>query len=320
MATRYPFQPMDLAGLRTVSLKARGGKVRVADFAKPYQAGAGLAGLVDSLPHILAADDFRAVVDCILEARSRGRQIIWGIGGHVIKCGLAPVLSDLMRRGLATAFAMNGSASIHDFEIALAGHTSEDVEAVLPDGSFGSAEETGREMNRAICSGAADGLGLGESLGRALETLADSNMAGYSLMLSAYRNATPVTVHVAIGTDTPHTHPAADGASIGAASLRDFQLLCTLAAGLDHGGVYLNVGSAVVMPEVFLKAVSATRNLGHSLADFTTVNLDFLQHYRPRVNVVQRPHAGSGGKGYALTGHHEIMLPLLAAALIEGEK
>jgi hypothetical protein len=279
-----------------------------------------LAGLVDSLPHILAADDFRAVVDAILAARSRGRQIIWGIGGHVIKCGLAPVLSDLMRRGLATAFAMNGSASIHDFEIALAGHTSEDVEAVLPDGSFGSAEETGREMNRAICSGAADGLGLGESLGRALETLADPKMAGYSLLLSAYRNATPVTVHVAIGTDTPHTHPAADGASIGAASLRDFQLLCTLAAGLDQGGVYLNVGSAVVMPEVFLKAVSATRNLGHSLADFTTVNLDFLQHYRPRVNVVQRPHAGSGGKGYALTGHHEIMLPLLAAALIEGEK
>ena len=305
---------MDLSGLRTVSLKARGGKVKITDFARPYQPG---AGLVAALPRILAADDFRAVVHAILEARTRGRQIIWGMGGHVIKCGLAPVLADLMRRGLATAFAMNGSASIHDFEIALAGHTSEDVEAVLPDGSFGSAEETGREMNRAINAGAAAGLGLGESLGRALDSLAAPETSEYSLLLQAYRNATPVTVHVALGTDTPHTHPAADGASIGLASLHDFKLLCSLVAGLDNGGVYLNVGSAVVMPEVFLKALSAARNLGNSVGNFTTVNFDFLQHYRPRVNVVQRPHAGSGGKGYALTGHHEIMLPLLAAALIE---
>jgi hypothetical protein len=210
---------------------------------------------------------------------------------------------------------MNGSASIHDFEIALVGHTSEDVEAVLPDGSFGSAEETGREMNEAIRAGVKDGLGLGESLGRALNSLETND----SLLLNAYRNSTPVTVHVAIGTDTPHTHPAADGAAIGAASLRDFQLLCSIVAGLNDGGVYLNVGSAVVMPEVFLKAVSATRNLGYPLGRFTTVNLDFLQHYRPKVNVVQRPHAESGGRGYALTGHHEIMLPLLAAALIESE-
>lgn len=308
---------MDLSGLRTVSLKARGGKVKVADFARPYQPG---GNLVDSFPHILAADDFRAVVTAILGARSSGRQILWGIGGHVIKCGLAPVLTDLMRRGLATGFAMNGSASIHDFEIALAGHTSEDVEAVLPDGSFGSAEETGREMNRAIACGTAEGLGMGESLGRALENLADPVNAEYSLLLNAYRHSTPVTVHVAIGTDTPHTHPAADGAAIGAASLRDFQLFCSMVAGLDEGGVYLNVGSAVVMPEVFLKAVSAARNLGHPLGSFTTVNMDFLQHYRPRVNVVQRPHAGSGGRGYALTGHHEIMVPLLAAALIEADQ
>lgn len=308
---------MDLSGLRTISLKARGGKVKVADFARPYQPG---GNLVDSFPHILAADDFRAVVTAILGARSSGRQILWGIGGHVIKCGLAPVLTDLMRRGLATGFAMNGSASIHDFEIALAGHTSEDVEAVLPDGSFGSAEETGREMNRAIACGTAEGLGMGESLGRALENLADPVNAEYSLLLNAYRHSTPVTVHVAIGTDTPHTHPAADGAAIGAASLRDFQLFCSMVAGLDEGGVYLNVGSAVVMPEVFLKAVSAARNLGHPLGSFTTVNMDFLQHYRPRVNVVQRPHAGSGGRGYALTGHHEIMVPLLAAALIEADQ
>lgn len=311
---------MDLAGLRTVSLKARGGKVKVADFAQPYQHGAGVASLLNSLPHILAGEDFHAVVAALLEARRRGRQIIWGLGGHVIKCGLAPILSDLMNRGLATAFAMNGSASIHDFEIALAGHTSEDVEAVLPDGSFGSAEETGRDMNTAIRSGAADGLGLGESLGRALEQLAGPETACYSLLLNAYRHAMPVTVHVALGTDTPHTHPSADGASIGAASLRDFQLLCSLVAGLDQGGVYLNLGSAVVMPEVFLKTLSAVRNLGHPVTHFTTVNLDFLQHYRPRVNVVQRPHAGSGGQGYALTGHHEIMLPLLAAACIEAEK
>jgi hypothetical protein len=273
--------------------------------------------LIDTLPNILAAGDLRAIVSAIVEARSRGRQIIWAMGGHVIKCGLAPVLADLMRRGFATAFAMNGSASIHDFEIALAGHTSEDVEAVLPDGSFGSAEETGREMNNAIRCGAAEGLGIGESLGRALEGLADAATAEYSLLVNAYRLATPVTVHVAIGTDTPHTHPTADGASIGAGTLRDFQLLCSLVAGLDDGGVYLNVGSAVVMPEVFLKAVSATRNVGHRVANFTTVNLDFLQHYRPRMNVVQRPHANAGGRGYSLTGHHEIMVPLLATALIE---
>src|ERR1035438_8144924 len=174
MSSRYPFKPMDLSGLRTVSLEKRGGKVKVADFATPYRRGSGIQGLLASLPRILAGEDFRAVVDAVLEARILGRQIIWGMGGHVIKCGLAPVLADLMRRGLATAFAMNGSASIHDFEIALAGHTSEDVEAVLPDGSFGSAEETGWEMNRAIIAGAADGLGLGESLGRALESLADT--------------------------------------------------------------------------------------------------------------------------------------------------
>jgi hypothetical protein len=316
MPTRYPIQPLDLSALRTVSLKARGGKVKVEDFARPYQKG---EALVDTLPKILAAEDLRAVVQAIRQARTQKRQIIWGLGGHVIKCGLAPILSDLMHRGFATAFAMNGSASIHDFEIALAGQTSEDVEAVLPDGSFGSAEETGREMNRAIRQGPADGLGMGESLGRTLESLAGPETGKYSLLLSAYRNATPVTVHVALGTDTPHTHPTADGASIGAATLHDFRLLCSLVAGLDNGGVYLNVGSAVVLPEVFLKALSATRNLGHPVGNFTTVNLDFLQHYRPRMNVVQRPHAGSGGKGYALTGHHEIMLPLLAAMLIEAE-
>jgi hypothetical protein len=215
---------------------------------------------------------------------------------------------------------MNGSAAIHDFEIALAGFTSEDVEAVLPDGRFGAAEETGREMNQAIACGDRDGVGIGEALGRALMADGRAPHANRSLLASAYQRSVPVTVHVAMGTDTPHTHPAADPAAIGRATHHDFRLFCTLVAGLNEGGVYLNVGSAVVMPEVFLKAVSAVRNLAHPLANFTTVNFDFLQHYRPRVNVVERPHAGSGGRGYAITGHHEIMLPLLAAALIENER
>jgi hypothetical protein len=315
--SRYRQQPIDFSGLRTVGLAERGGKVKVADFARPYQAGSGVAGLLDSLPHILAAEGFRAVADAVAGARARGRAILWGFGGHVIKCGLAPVLIDLMRRGYATGFATNGSGAIHDFEIALAGHTSEDVEAVLPDGRFGAAEETGREMNRAIAAGAADGIGIGEALGRAL---CSAPHAEASLLAQAYAASVPVTVHVAMGTDTPHTHPAADPAAIGSAGHRDFRLFCACVAELDGGGVYLNAGSAVVLPEVFLKAVSAVRNLGHPLAGFTTANFDFLQHYRPRVNVVERPHAGSGGRGYAITGHHELMLPLLAAALVERDR
>lgn len=315
--SRYRKQPLDFGGLQTVGLHERGGKVKAADFASVYQKGAGIAAWLDSLPHILAGDSFRAVVDAVAQAKAKRRAIIWGMGGHVIKCGLAPVLIDLMRRGFATAFAMNGSAAIHDFEIALAGHTSEDVEAVLPDGRFGAAEETGREMNRAIAAGDREGLGMGEALGKWLDAASPAH-AGATLLLQAYRSATPVTVHVAIGTDTPHTHPAADAAAIGSSTHRDFRLLAAEVGDLDEGGVYLNVGSAVLLPEVFLKTVSAVRNLGHPLADFTTVNFDFLQHYRPRVNVVERPHARSGGRGYAITGHHELMIPLLAAALIEG--
>jgi hypothetical protein len=315
--SRYSIGPLDLSGLKTIPIAARGGKVRTEDFASPYEKGAGVAGWLDSLPKILAGESFRFVVRALLAARQSGKPILWGMGGHVIKCGLAPVLADLMRRGYATAFAMNGSAAIHDFEIAIAGHTSEDVEAVLPDGRFGSAEETGREMNEAIAAAAGDALGMGEALGARLAKIADPAFAESSLVLQAYLHAAPVTVHVAIGTDTPHTHPAADPAAIGAATHRDFRLFCSLVAGLNGGGVYVNAGSAVVLPEVFLKAVSAVRNLGAPLAGFTTVNLDFLQHYRPKVNVVERPHAGAGGRGVALTGHHELMIPLLAAALIE---
>ena len=315
--SRYSQKPMDFAGLRTVSLQERGGKVKTEDFATPYIKGSGIAGWLDSLPHLLAGDSFRAVVDAVAAARAAKRAIIWGLGGHVIKCGLAPVLIDLMKRGYATAFALNGSSSIHDFELAIAGHTSEDVETVLPDGRFGAAEETGRFMNQAIIEGVRNELGMGEALGFWLCRSAMGSRIG-CLLAQAYKHSTPVTVHVAIGTDTPHTHPAADAAAIGSASHRDFRLFAACVADLDRGGVYLNVGSAVVLPEVFLKAVSAVRNLGHPLGGFTTVNFDFLQHYRPRVNVVERPHAGgAGGRGYAITGHHELMIPLLAAALIE---
>jgi hypothetical protein len=237
----------------------------------------------------------------------------------VIKCGLAPILIQLMRNGWATAFAMNGSAAIHDYEIAIAGHTSEDVEAVLPDGTFGTALETGVQMNSAILDAHREHMGIGEALGRRLAGTVRPETAQNSVLLAAYEANVPVTVHVAIGTDTPHTHPAASGAALGSASHYDFRLFASIVAGLHDGGVYLNVGSAVVMPEVFLKAVSLVRNLGRPLREFTTVNFDFLQHYRPRVNVVERPHANAGGRGYSLTGHHEIMIPLLAGILAECE-
>jgi len=318
--SRYSDKPLSFDGLKTVPIDARGGKVRVEDFAHPYRKGDGIAQWIEKLPKILAGDSFRGVVDALRRARDQKRAILWGMGGHVVKCGLADVLLDLMRRGWVTGFVMNGAASIHDFEIAIAGQTSEDVEAVLPDGRFGAAEETGREMNLAIVEGNREGLGMGESLGKRLATLAKPEFAPHSIVAGAYHAAVPVTVHVAVGTDTPHTHPAADGGAIGEATHRDFRLLCSMVRGLDQGGVYLNVGSAVVLPEVFLKAVSVVRNLGNPLTEFTTVNFDFLQHYRPKVNVVERPHAGSGGRGYGITGHHELMIPLLAAALIEGEK
>jgi hypothetical protein len=317
--SRYSEKPLSFDGLKTVPIDARGGKVRIQDFARPYQKGDGIAGWLESLPRILAVESFQGVVQALRRAREQKRAILWGIGGHVVKCGLADVLLDLMKRQWVTGFVMNGAASIHDFEIAIAGQTSEDVEAVLPDGRFGAAEETGREMNLAIVDGERGGLGMGEALGKRLESLAKPEFAPHSILCGSYKASVPVTVHVAVGTDTPHTHPQADGAAIGAATHRDFRLLCSLVRGLDRGGVYLNIGSAVVLPEVFLKAVSVVRNLGHPLAEFTTVNFDFLQHYRPTMNVVQRPHAKSGGRGFAITGHHELMIPLLAATLIESE-
>jgi hypothetical protein len=314
--SRYAEKPLSFDSLSTISLAQRGGKVSVSDFGRAPRPGGGVADLVEALPKVLAADAFRAVVRALEQARANRKAMLWGLGGHVIKCGLGDLLIDLMRRGWISAVVLNGAAAIHDFEIAIAGQTSEDVEAVLPDGSFGTAEETGREMNIAIAKGHRAGLGIGEALGKHLEKLAREEFAPHSVLLQAYLQSLPVTVHVALGADTTHLHPAADAAAIGAATHRDFRLLCALACGLNQGGVYLNIGSAVVLPEVFLKAVSAARNLGNPLREFVTVNFDFLQHYRPARNVVERPHARSGGRGYAITGHHELMIPLLAAALV----
>jgi len=315
--SRYPVELLDFSSLSTIPIAARGGKVRMEHMAAAPEQGLTLSGWLDRLPKLLAAESLREIVAALYRARANGRAMLWGIGGHVVKCGLAPVIVDLMERGYVSALAMNGAASIHDFEIGVAGQTSEDVEAVLPDGRFGSAEETGREMNQAIVLAQAKGIGMGEALGERLSEAANPAFAPACLLLQAWRRQIPVTVHVAVGTDTPHTHPEASGAAIGAATHHDFRLFGALVRGLNDGGIYLNVGSAVVLPEVFLKAVSAVRNLGFPLADFTTANFDFLQHYRPRMNVVERPHAESGGKGHSITGHHEILIPLLAAILAD---
>ncbi len=317
----YSHQPADLARLATYPLSSRFSKVTVRDFARPLtdDEARQTAALLDSLPNILAAETLRAVAAAIIRAKSESRALIWGLGGHVIKTGLAPVLIDLMRRGLVTSIALNGSGAIHDFEIALIGSTSEDVDEALSAGAFGMAEETGRLINEAIRRGAADDIGLGEAVGRALVEM-QPQYGEYSLLHEAYKLKIPVTVHVTLGADIIHLHPHADGAAIGATSHRDFRLMTAIVRELDGGGVYLNVGSAVTLPEVFLKAVTVVRNLGHSLQDFTTANFDFIQHYRPQTNVVRRPVANGAGRGYSITGHHELMIPLLAAAAISQSK
>lgn len=312
---KFPYEEFDLSGVKTYPLTSRASKVGVAQFAKPYQKGAGFGGWLEALPALLAAGDFKAVVNALLAARRADRGIVWGIGAHVLKTGLSPILVDLMKRGFVSAIATNGAGIIHDFEIAFAGATSEDVDAALGAGKFGMAEETGAELNRAIVDGVAEGLGFGQSIGRFLDARTPP-FAEMSVAATAWRLGIPLTVHVAIGTDIIHMHPQASGAAIGEASLRDFRYFVSSVARLEEG-VYLNCGSAVILPEVFLKAVAIARNEGRSLQGLTTVNLDFLRQYRPQTNVVSRPTAGVG-KGYALTGHHEIMIPLLAAALIEG--
>jgi hypothetical protein len=301
--------------VRTYPLDSRKSKAQSADFARAHRPGAAMKDWVASLPDILAAADFKAIVAAVLAARASGRGVLWGIGAHVIKTGLSPVLIDLMQRGFVSAVAMNGAGAIHDFEVALSGSTSEDVDDALGPGRFGMADETGRLLNGAINAGVARGEGLGQAAGRWLHESRPA-FAHLSLLVTATALAIPVTVHVGIGTDIIHMHPDASGSALGEGSLRDFRYLVSNVARLGNG-VYLNCGSAVVLPEVFLKAVALVRNRAIPLDGLTTVNLDFMRLYRPQTNVVSRPVQGIG-RGYSIVGHHEIMIPLLAAALVEG--
>lgn len=309
----FRYEEFDLSGIQTYPLKSRKSKARAEDFAKPLPRDASIAPFIDTLPDILAAADFKAVVRAIVDTKRREGGILWGLGAHVIKTGLGPVLVDLMERGYVSALATNGAAIIHDFEVALVGATSEDVDEALGPGRFGMAEETGRLLNAAITDGVGTGLGIGQSVTKFLAAK-EPQFARSSILAAAARLDIPVTVHIAIGTDIIHMHPAASGAALGEGSLRDFRYFVSNVARLEHG-VYLNCGSAVVLPEVFLKAVALSRNRGIPLAQLTTVNLDFVRHYRPLTNVVARPTAGTTGQGYSLVGHHEIMIPLLAAAV-----
>jgi hypothetical protein len=311
-----PLAPLDLAGVRTYALATRKSQVTLKEFGRPHARGATLRAFLDAMPRILGADVLRRLAAEILRARERGRPIVWGIGAHVLKVGLSPLLIDLMEKGLLTGLAMNGAGIVHDFELAVAGHTSEDVEGGLGSGDFGMARETGEEINRAIVEGDRDGLGLGAAMGRYLERRKPPHL-DVSLLAAARRLGLPATVHVAVGTDIVHMHPACDPAALGRATHLDFRTFAAEVARLGGGGVYLNVGSAVLLPEVFLKAVTLARNLGHGIEDFAAANLDFIQSYRPSTNVVHRPTRGVG-RGYSLTGHHEILVPLLAAALVEG--
>ena len=308
-------RPLDLRAVSTYPLSSRPSKVSLDDFASPVQEESSLKDFLASLPNILAVQSLRELAARMRRARDLQKPIIWGIGGHVIKTGLAPLIIDLMRRDFVTAIAANGSVLVHDSEIAMVGSTSEDVDATLGEGAFGGAEETGTLLNRAAQEGAQNGIGLGEATGRAL---LDRNPkhANYSLLCNAYKARVPFTAHVTIGGDIAHFHPKADGAALGATTHTDFRLLAELVRRMNGGGVYLNVGSAVVLPEVFLKCVTLVRNLGHELSDITTANFDFIQSYRPLTNVVRRPNADGAGRGYSITGHHELTLPLLAAELI----
>jgi hypothetical protein len=317
IVARFSYEEFDLSDVKTYPLDARHNKTRAEDFARPLHSQGGVGAFVDSLPEILAAADFKAVLRALIEARRIDGGILWGLGAHVIKTGVGPVLIELMERGFVSALATNGAAVIHDVEIALIGATSEDVDASLGPGRFGMADETGRVLNDVITKGVADGLGIGQSVGRFLISRRPP-YANASIFATAARLEIPVTVHVAIGTDIIHMHPAASGAALGEGSLRDFRYFVTNVGRLENG-VYLNCGSAVVLPEVFLKAIALARNRGVTFSNLTTVNLDFMRMYRPLTNVVARPTANSG-KGYSLVGHHEIMIPLLAAALIDHDR
>ncbi|MEW6218254.1 MAG: hypothetical protein AB1634_01815 [Thermodesulfobacteriota bacterium] len=311
---RGPVAPLDLSGLATYSLAERPSKVSVEAFARPVTPGGSLGAFLASLPDILLGRDFRVLAGRLADVCRRGKPLVIGLGAHVIKVGLSPLLIDLMERGLVAGLAMNGAGIVHDSELAMVGRTSEEVDEVIGSGAFGAARETGLIVNEGARRAAAAGIGLGAGLG-ALLLERDFPFNHLSLVATAARLGVPLTVHVALGTDIVHIHPSADGAAIGQASLHDFRVFAGLVAGLD-GGAYLNIGSAVLLPEVFLKALTAARNLGHPVAAITCVNMDFIRQYRPLTNVVHRP-TREGGQGFHLTGHHEIMVPLLVAALLE---
>lgn len=315
MSIYKDLKPLSLEEVKTYPLASRASKVTVKDFAKPVTEDSSLRDYLNSLPNILAVESLRALAARIRRAKSQHKPIIWGIGGHVIKTGLAPVIIDLMNRGFVSAIAANGSVLVHDAEIAMAGSTSEDVDATLGEGAFGGAEETGRLLNQASAAGMAESIGLGESVAAALLALKPAN-EHVSLLCSSYKSKIPFTVHLTIGGDIAHFHSGTDGAALGATSHTDFRLLAEIVRQMDGGGVYLNIGSAVTLPEVFLKCVTLVRNLGHRLSDITTANFDFIQSYRPLTNVVRRPTADGAGRGFAITGHHELTVPLLAAELI----
>lgn len=304
---------MSKRAIKTYSLQTRKSKVHIQDFARPSRAGDRIGRFVNRLPDILAGKDFKEFLALMREAKKRHRAIVFGLGAHVIKVGLNPVVVDMIKRGWITALALNGAGVVHDFEIAYAGQTSEDVEVQIRDGQFGMAKETGEILNETINEAAREGLGLGEAVGRMIAR-SSFPYKKQSLLAAAWRSGIPVTVHVALGTDTIHFHPQASGEALGKTSLQDFRLLCSVIKGLEGGGVFVNVGSAVVLPEVFLKAVSFVRNRGLKLEYFSTAVFDFIHHYRPDQNVVRRP-LGKKGRGFYFIGHHEIMIPLLAAAL-----
>ena len=310
------YKPVDLAGVQTYPLAERKNKVIMAKHrAGEVRAGMTVAELLAALPDQLGSQALLRVIDAVVAARTKGKPVIMAMGAHVLKCGLQPVLKNLIEAGAVTAIALNGAGAVHDYEISLIGETSEDVGAVLHEGHFGMAEETGRDINRALKEGVAEGLGYGEAVGRFIIANANPYLE-YSLLAACVAHDIPVTVHVALGTDIIHQHPSADGAVTGAATFTDFRLLTAVVAELGDGGVFLNVGSAVILPEVFLKALSIAQNLGHQVDRFTTANFDMQQHYRPLQNVVKRPTSGKS-RGYTITGHHEIMLPLLAAAILD---
>lgn len=312
----FRYEEFDLSTIRTYPLADRPSKAKASDFGRACPSGTSIGHFIDSLPNVLAASDFRTVVSAVVAAKRTDGGVLWGLGAHVIKTGLAPILIDLMERGFVSAIATNGATVIHDFEVALSGATSENVDETLGPGTFGMAAETGLFLNEAIRTGAGLGLGLGQAVCRELEERQPPH-AQVSVLAAAARLKIPVTVHVAIGTDVTHMHPAASGEAIGESSLRDFRYFVSNVSRLERG-VYLNCGSAVVLPEVFLKAIALSRNGGVKFEGLTTVNLDFFRLYRPHTNVVMRPTAGTG-RGYSLVGHHEIMIPLLAAAVIEAD-